>query len=393
MARGEHPRRIPPLVPALVAVVVAIGLVLLVGTTTDDEPQASATTTTAPDTTTTEGSTTTTTRPEPVDVAELVAPPPEVDAPTAYRITYDVVENGLPRVEEWTVRRPYEALITSTREGVLLSGTSTSLDVYQTFLSQQRGWLPVQPELHRAANDLHPAAAVAAMEALGLAERAGEEEVAGRRCSVFRTGQPPSAGPATPPSDDERTDLCIDGAGLVLRERWEIGGTVARERIARTVEVEPAIDPATFSPGPVVEDAEGLQAAFAAIAVPADEETLAGLRTDLPVPGGYRDDGAVFRSAVAGTSASGGPGSAEVVRFYSSGPALLEVAEVTVDGPADLGGGTGAPVEVDGWDEVWFEPGFRTSFLRARLDGSSFLELRHHDVAFLFEVLGTVERR
>jgi len=392
MARGDRLRRIHPLVPALVAVLVAGALVGVVAATSGDEPSA-APTTTSTSSTTAPSSTTTTTVPDPVAVESLLAPALDVEPPTAYRIAYDVVENGLPRTEEWTVRRPYESLVVSTRDGVLLTGTATSRDALHTFLSGQEGWLPVQPELHRAAYDQHPAAAVGAMEALGLVERRGEEDHAGRRCTVFRTGQPPSAGTPTPPSEDERTDVCIDGAGLVLHERWEIGGSVVVERTARSVELEPAIDPSIFTPSPIVEDAEGLQAAFSTIAVEADQETLDRLRTDVPVPAGYRADGAVFRAAGASGPSGGPPGSAEIVRFYSSGPALLEVAEVFVDGAAQLTSSAGAPVRVEGWDEVWFEPGFRSSVLRARLDGSSYVELRHHDVALLFDVLRSLQRR
>jgi len=394
MARGERLRRIHPLVPALVAVLVAGALVGVVAASSgDDEPEAAPTTTTSTRAPTT-SSTTTTTVPDPVPVESLLAGALRVDPPVAYRITYDVVENGLPRQEEWTVRRPYESLVVSTRDGVLLTGSATSREALHTFLGQDKGWLPVQPELHRAAFDQHPAAAVGAMEALGLVERRGEEEHAGRRCTVFRTGQPSSAGAATAPSEDERTDLCIDDAGLVLHERWEIGGSVVVERTARSVEIDPPIDPAIFTPSPIVEDAQGLQAAFSTIAVEADQETLDRLRTDVPVPAGHAYDGAVFRAAADGGGAPGGaPGSAEIVRFYSSGPSLLEVSEVFVDGDADLTGSAGAPVEVEGWDEVWFEPGFRNSVLRARLDTSEYVELRHHDVGLLFEVLRSLVRR
>jgi hypothetical protein len=391
MEGGTRPRRIHPLVPALVAVVVAAGLVALAASGGDDQPAAEPATTTTPGaspSSTTELPTTTTVRAS-VPMASLLAPPLRVDPPTSYRISYDVVENGLPRVEEQVVRRPYESLVTSTRDGTLLSGTATSRQALQTFLSAQQGWLILQPELHRAADDQHPAGAVAAMEALGLVERRGEEAYAGRRCTVFRTGQPPSAGAATAPSEEEHTDLCIDEAGLVLHERWEIGGSVVVERTARSVDLEPVLDPATFAPGPVLEDADGVQAAFESIAVKADEETLDRLRTEVTPPTGYRVDGAVFRAADAG---GGAPGQ-EIVRFYSSGPALLEVVEVFVAGPADVTGAAGASVEVEGWDEVWFEPGFRSSALRARIDGSSYVELRHHDVALLFEVLRSIARR
>jgi hypothetical protein len=388
--------RIHPLVPDLFAVIVVGVLVILVARSAgDDDPVASAPSTTASTTTTTEASTsTTTTAPEPVSVDALIVAGPEVDAPMTYRITYDVVENGLVRVEEWTVRRPYESLVLSRRGDVLLSGTSTSRTVLQTYLSDREGWLPVQPELHRAAFDQHPAGAVAAMEALGLVEEQGRQEHLGRTCTVYRTGQPPSAGRATAPSDDEHTDVCIDGSGLVLHERWEIAGSVVAERTATEVEIEPEVDPESFRPGPVVDEADAVSQLFTIIAVPADEETLARLETELPVPEGYTDDGAVFRAAHGGGGAGGmvTSGSAEIVRFYSSGPSLLEVAEVFVAGDAELASASAVPVEVDGWDAVWFEPGFRNSSLRARTGGSSYVDLRHHDVAFLFEVLASLER-
>lgn len=389
MARGS---RIHPLVPALLAVVVVGVLVLVVAGSSGDGGDAAPATTSSMATTTAAPATTTTTVPEPVPVEALVAPGPEVDVPRAYRITYEVVENGLPRVEEWTVRRPYESLVLSRRDGVVLSGTSTSRSKLQSYLSDESGWLPVQPELHRASFDQHPAAAVAAMGALGLVEVRGEDEHLGRSCTVYRTGQPPSAGEATAPSEAEHTDLCIDRAGLVLHERWEIGGDVVTERTATALELEPQIDPASFDPGPSVDD-DALSAAFTAIAVRADEETLDRLETEVPVPPGYVDDGAVFRAAHGGPGAGGAtPGSAEIVRFYSSGPALLEVSEVFVDRDAELRSGAAVPVEVEGWEEVWFEPGFRSSSLRARTGGSSYVELRHHDVAFLFEVLRSLER-
>ena len=393
MARGT---RIHPLVPAVLALVVVGVLVLVIARSTDgDEAAAPATTASTTTSSTTSSTTTTTTSPpEPVEVADLVAPGPAVDAPVAYRITYDVVENGLPRVEEWTVRRPYESLVLSRRDDTLLSGTSTSRAVLQTYLSDRDGWLVVQPELHRAAYDQHPVAAVAAMEAMGLVERRGTDGYLGRSCTVYRTGQPPSAGEPTAPGTGERTDICIDDAGLVLHERWEIGGSVVVERTATALELEPDLDPATFEPGPPVEDAEDLARLFTTIAVRADEETLARLRTVVPVPAGYTEDGAVFRASGGGSGAGGAsaPASAEVVRFYSSGPSLLEVAEVFVDGDADLASSSAVPVEVEGWDEVWFEPGFRNSSLRARTDETSYVELRHHDVAFLFQVLASLQR-
>lgn len=390
MARGT---RIHPLVPALLAVVVVGVLVLLVARSSGDDGADAAPSTTSATTTSTTAPTTTSTAPEPVAVEDLVAPGPAVEAPLAYRIAYDVVENGLPRTEEWTVRRPYESLVLSRRDDTILTGTATSRAALQTYLSDREGWLAIQPELHRAAFDQHPAGAVAAMELLGLVERRGQEEHVGRTCTVYRTGQPPSAGHPTAPSDSEHTDLCIDAAGLVLHERWEIGGSVVVERTATSLELEPEVDPASFSPGPVVDDADALSRLFTTIAVQADEETLARLETVVPVPEGYTEDGAVFRAADGGSGAGGvaTPGSSEIVRFYSSGPSLLEVSEVFVDGDTDLATESAVPVEVEGWAEVWFEPGFRNSALRGRTSDSSYVEVRHHDVAFLFEVLRSLQ--
>jgi hypothetical protein len=389
MARGT---RIHPLVPALLALVVVGVLVLVIARSRGDgDAAAPATNTSTTSPTTTSPATTTTTLPDPVPVEGLVVAGPAVAAPLAYRITYDVVENGLPRVEEWTVRRPYESLVLSRRNDTLLSGTSTSRDVLQTYLSDRDGWLPIQPELHRAAFDQHPAAAVAAMELLGLVEPGGTEEHLGRTCTVYRTGQPSSAGEPRPPSDEEHTDICIDDAGLVLHEVWEIGGSVVVERTAISLDLEPEIDPASFTPGPPVQDADGLTQLFSTIAVRADGETLDRLQTVVPIPEGYVDDGAVFRGADGGGPGGTAPGSAEIVRFYSSGPSLLEVAEVFVDGDADIASAAAVPVEIDGWAEVWFEPGFRNSLLRGRTSRTSYVELRHHDVAFLFDVIRSLQ--
>jgi hypothetical protein len=393
MARGT---RIHPLVPALLAVVVVVGVLVLVvarSTAGDDEGAAPATAPTTASTTTEAPTTTTTTLPDPEPIEDLLAPGPAVQVPQAYRITYEIVENGLTRTEEWTVQRPYESLILSRRGDTLLEGTSTSRDKLQTYFADRSGWLVIQPELHRAAFDQHPAAAIGAMEVLGLVEVRGQEEHVGRTCTVYRTGQPPSAGEATAPSEEERTDVCIDDAGLVLHERWEIGGSVVVERTATAVELEPEIDPAAFEPGPVVDADDALSRVFSTIAVEADEETLERLETVVPVPEGYTEDGVVFRASDGGVGAGGAsvPGSAEIVRFYSSGPSLLEVAEVFVDGDADLSSQAAVRVEVERFGEVWFEPGFRSSSLRARTGESSYVDLRHHDVALLFDVLRSLE--
>lgn len=386
--------RIPPLVPALVAVVVTGLLVALVarsgGDDAEDAGGAAPTTTAAPDPTTTlPPAPSTTALPEAVPIDPFLDALVAADEPTAYTVTYDVVENGLARTEEWLVRRPYESLVTSSRDGVLLSGTATSRTALRTFLSDRGGWLPLQPELHRAAFDLRIASSLGPLSVLGRVEQVGEASYLDRPCLVFRTGQPPSAGAPTAPSDAERAEVCVDSTGIVLHERWEIDGATVIERTATALALDPRIDAAVFDPAEI-EDAEELGRAFGTIAVPADAETLAALRVEVPVPAGYAEDGAVFRASA---DSQGGIASAETVRFLSSGPDLLEVAELATDPGVGIGAEHGVRVAVEGWDEVWLVPDFRVSALRARTGEDSYLELRHHDVGFLVEVLRSARLR
>ena len=142
-------------------------------------------------------------------------------APASYRIIYDVVENALARIETITVRRPYESLVVSTRDGAIISGTATSRTSLWTYLADREGWLSIQPELHRAAFDQRPLAAMATMVALGRAEERGtaSSSVGPARSSspAIRSRTPG----AIAPTDEESTEVCIDDTGLVLHERWQ----------------------------------------------------------------------------------------------------------------------------------------------------------------------------
>ncbi len=379
--------RVPAAVPLGIALVVCAGLLVFVASSTDDPSPAP--TTTAP--TTTESTTTTTEPPpEPIDLAALTADPLAEDPPAAYRIVYEVAENALERQETWTVRRPYESLVSGMRDAIAIDGTATSVSKLYRFIPDRDGWFVIQPERHRAAFDQRPLAVMATMIELGVASLAGAGEYAGRPCTVFATGSPLSSGSVAPP-DDERTEVCIDDQGLVLHERWEIDGNVISERTATSVEIDPAIDPAMFDPTPLVEDSPELEVLLgSSIAVEADEETLESLRTDIALPASYRLDATVFRAS---STDAGATGAAETVRFYSDGPDLIELAEVTVGGPAELDGGGARPIEIEGFEEVWFDPDFRVSAIRARLTESSFVEIRGADPAQLLELLRSITLR
>ncbi len=383
--------RIPAAVPVVGAVLMCAALIVLVAVVGDDgdEPDASATTTstTVP---TTPSSTTTTEPPEPVPVDAVAAAPLAEDVPATYRITYEIVENGLARQETWTMRRPYESLVVAERDGELVSGSATSRTELWTYLADRDGWFDIQPELHRASFDQRPLGPLATMLELGLVEAGGTGEFAGRACDVYRTGPPLAEGVVAPPSPEQTTEFCVDGSGLVLHERWEIGGAVVSEKTATAVDLAPEIDDAMFDPAPQIEEAPELETLLATVAVAADEEIRQRLRTDVVLPDGYELDGVVFR----GTTSESEAGSAsEIVRFYSNGPDLIEVVEVTVNGPADLSGGGARPMEVERFDEVWIDLDFRASNIRARINDSSFLELRGAVPAQLLDILRTTTLR
>ncbi len=386
--RVQRQWRLPSVVPVAIALVGCAVLVVLVATSGDDEatvPRSSSTTAPAPT-----SASTTEPPPEPVDLAALTVEPFPEDAPDSYRIVYDIEENAVERQERWTVRRPYESLIEGLRDDVLVSGSATSRTGLSTYVSDRDGWFPVQPELHRASFDQRPLAAMATMVALGFADMAGDAEYAGTACTVFLTGPPVSGESLGPASDSEQTETCIDGRGLVLHERWEINGRLVSERTASSVEIDPAVPAEAFDPRPRITDAPELATLLASVAVPADEETVAGLRTDVAFPADYELDGAVFR---ANTSDASAIGATETVRFYSDGADLVEVAEVTVSGPAELGGNGALPLTLEGFEEVKFLPGFRVSVIRARLNDTSFVEIRGTDPGLLVELLRAITLR
>ncbi len=384
-------RRTNPLIPLAVALAVGGGIFVAIDGARDDGSArtAAVTSTTATSTTTVAPSTTPTTEPAPaVPLAVIAAPPYPENPPGSYHITYDVVENDLARVEDVTVVRPFESLVVSTRDGTIVSGTATSRTQLWTYLTDRSGWLPIQPELHRAAFDQRPLAAMATMVAMGRAQGAGTGAYLGRPCRIFVTGQPLSNPGAVAPTADESTEVCIDEAGLVLHERWQLGGSPVTERTATAVDVGVDVDPAIFSPAPVITDAPEFSALLSSIAVAADDETIARLQTDITPPAGYDLAGTVLRSG----SKDVGDSATEIVRFYTDGTDLIELAEITVPGGAQLDGRGAVRVDIDG-PETWFSPDFRSSAIRTRLSDTTFVELRGADPSQLASILPTLTHR
>lgn len=380
--RSLTQRNLPPWLPALLALLVIALLVALIGGVDlwpggDDE----ATTTTS---TTTTSSTTTTVPPEPIEAAALMVEPVPATPAASYRVTYDLVQNDAPTLsEEVTVRRPYESLdLTRDEAGTLTTGDATSLSQLYFYLADQQGWLPLQGERHRAEADVRPLSGLATMIELGLVTEQGTASYAGRDCTVYVTGAPVTQ-PVKAPAEDETTELCIGSAGIVLHERWQQSGSVLLERTATSVEIEPPIDDAIFDPAEIIADAEKYEGQLASAAA-ATEEELAALKTDIVVPEGYMADGAVTRAGSAGS---------QTVRFYSDGLNLIELVETDGVPDADLALDGARPVEIEGYGQAWFVPGFKASTLRVRIGETGTAEIIGPYPAQLVEILQSLTLR
>lgn len=328
---------------------------------------------------------------EPIPLAALVVDGPVGSSLDRYRIEYRIEVSGLARDETWVVRRPYESMVVSTRDGAEVSGAATATEGLWTLLADRAAWLPIQDGAHRAAYDLQPTAALPTLLALGLVEpiEAGpsaggsgaddgtspaERTVAGRTCTPWRTGRPVGSGEAAAPTAAEYVEVCIDADGLVLSEVWFADGAELSRTEAIAVDSAPDVAESDFVPGPEVADAEAYADALGSTAAaPATEEEIAALRLAVAAPDGWVLDSVVRR----------GVGDAvETVRFFRSGHDLIEVAEVRATTTVDLAdlGGRPVPELGEGGEgygtEVWFVPDFRASALRVGIDDQSFLEFR-----------------
>ena len=116
----------------------------------------------------------------------------------------------------------------------------------------------------------------------GLAQPRGPGAVAGRACQVYRFRDPP-AGPLGPLTGSEHDDLCIDPAGIVLREDWVRAGALVVSRQAQRVDLEPAGIDATLSPAGALPPPNGTASA-ASLAPGQPVDTFLA---DPPAPAGF----------------------------------------------------------------------------------------------------------
>lgn len=195
------------------------------------------------------------------------------DPPVSYVIEYRTAHDDGPEVTETlTVQRPFRSLLTGAGPdrvsdlGVLATG------------GDDQAWSRIEVPVGPALGD---APLLHALDGLPdvVFERRGTRSVAGRRCEVVRFGGPVTGGVLTPlgRTPGEYADICIDGIGLVLAERWVIDDVEVRDREATAVTVA-AVDADAFGVPP------------AAIAVSTDDGGGAVAPADPQAPSGFAED-------------------------------------------------------------------------------------------------------
>ena len=175
---------------------------------------------------------------------------PDEEFVSSYRLVYSVTESGTgERSEERLVQRPYWSRVVSERGGTVLTGTITNDAGRWLFLSEAEGWQLRDERKQRPPDDVRAIEALEAAAEDGRAMRRGTDVVAGRTCTIVRTGGP-LGDPLKKPTADEHADLCVDRTGVVLREEWRLDGRVARLMVATTFEPGVSLDAGDFRPSP-----------------------------------------------------------------------------------------------------------------------------------------------
>jgi hypothetical protein len=186
--------------------------------------------------------------------------------PVAYEVTYAVVVSPTPgsvtRHEELlAVRRPLRAAELSfprlpgpRRRAVAgdVSSPDALYDVAGGRLEKLAG-----RELGPGSGDEDLPDVLPALARRGLARFVGTSRVAGRSCTTWELGEPPSGAITKAPTPEDHDELCLSADGLLLSERWTYHGRVVLVRTATEVSLDPSglgrllsVAGAAPSPGP-----------------------------------------------------------------------------------------------------------------------------------------------
>lgn len=317
---------------------------------------------------------------------------PGADGLRGYRLVTTLDDRAGERrrvvVEEAIVQRPWQSRRTLAEERPRPSGADpsrrTSVSDLGLLSVRTAGDedLTVAVAPTPATGDLRLTHAIAPLVEQGRLVPRGTATVLGRRCDVYRTGEPIGTGAVPPPGEREWADLCVSADGLVLDEQWFVEGRLLQRRTATEVETwtgraTPDLDVSPFS-RPLAEAAGG------GVVRPVDpgsrpEYTLWSLPEP---PRGFEHRG---RYEVVAPSDRGhpfdpgrpAPGARTVVDVYESGPDFIVVTRGVATGPGD-GGPTRWSTDhrVAGLGVVHTEPGVFGNWLRVQTDAATYLTMR-----------------
>lgn len=168
-----------------------------------------------------------------------VALPAPGAVPSTYHVVYRLTAGGRSSYEDLWVNRPFEA------DDVIRAGRSADAKVISTSTTRlgrqllhagggQAGVMEMPPQVTPL--DVRLDAVLDAGVRSHAVRVRGVEQVAGRRCQVYRTRQSLSAVDLTAvPTASDHVDTCIDAQGIVLAEHGVAGGDPIRDRVAVAV--------------------------------------------------------------------------------------------------------------------------------------------------------------
>jgi len=165
--------------------------------------------------------------------------------PMSYRIVYRVETTAGRRTQVSTqdvqVGRPFESRV-ETRLGpppgsARQSVQVTSFGALETLAGDTSKPLIIHTVPDLAGADVRPDVDLAELERAQKALRREVRTVVGRRCQVFRFGEPILSGEVKPYAAGSKSfaDECIDEGGLVLEDVWVTDGARVRRQVATSV--------------------------------------------------------------------------------------------------------------------------------------------------------------
>ena len=188
------------------------------------------------------------------------APPLVVDdQPQTYRIVYRLDDHAagghVVSTDVLEVDRPLKGRLRSYAgapderdEDEIIGGQVSVLTRLSVPEIEGRPAVTIRTPPDLAGNDLRfgPVAEWAVEQ--GFLERRERRRVLDRECTVYRAGDPVTAGGLTPvsPDGEDYADACVDDRGLLLEELWVTGGKVLRRKLAVAVEEDVAFTDADF---------------------------------------------------------------------------------------------------------------------------------------------------